>query len=418
MPKLLGRGPRTGALAGAICLAALAALLAWQVPGGAGPAQAAAPKPPPTDALEVILRLGDLPLGYVVIDGSPVARVGGLMCDRIDPANAQPQLDDFLTRNKPAGCLALYYRTYRIAGAQPEPLVVGTGAMRLASAEAAAEGLAVAPQLLSHTLNDELPEEVPATSVVGDASRLFHWRHGELFGEGEEDVSFFIWRAGAVDAAVMVAGGAPAANDRAAVELAQRQQARIEHPSPVSRSDFDDTEVALEDPALKAPVYWLGKTFDPGRGLAPMRLQGSSSSSGRSPFTPRVALVYGDHPLHRRYEEVYLDLYSSRQWRQLRGEAKRLPGALACGATSRRLKVPGASVIVFHGKEKLLGRCRKSEPRSWTLRVRLHGLVAVAQTTQVCGVCAEAGRGPYDTLRGMTAIARGLERRERPSAGS
>jgi hypothetical protein len=415
MRKALGRRSRAVALAGTVCLAGLAALLTWQVAGSAGQTRAATPKPPPTDALELILRLGDLPLGYEVIDGVPDAGVGGLMCDRVDPANAQPKLDDFLTRNKPAGCVSLYYRTYRVPGAGPEPLVAGSGAMRLASAEAAAEGLAVAPQLLSHALDDELPEEVAPPALVGDATRLFHWRHGKLFTDKEETMSFLVWRSGAVDAAIFINGGKAAASDRAAVELAQRQQARIEHPTPVTRSDFDDTEVALENPALEVPVYWLGKTFEPGRGLPPMTLEGSSASTGRSAIIPRVGLLYVDHPLRPRHEDLFVDVYSAQQWKRLRAKPRRLPGSLTCGATVRRLKVPGARALVFHGKEKLLGRCRKSERTSWTVRVRLHGLVVTAETSEICGTCAEAGRGPYDSLRGMAAIARGLVQRERPS---
>jgi len=402
------------ALAGTTCLAGLAALLSWQAIDSAGPAAAAVPNPPPTDALELILRLGDLPLGYGVIDGTPEARLGGLMCERIDPAGAQPKLDDFLARNKPAGCLALYQRIYRVPGNGPAPLVVGTGAMRLASPEAAAAGLAVAPLLLSHILDDELPEEVAPPAIVGDGTRLFHWRHGRLFSEGEEAVTFLVWRSGPVDAAIFVAGGKPAADDRAAVELAQRQQTRIEHPTPVDGSDFDDSEVALEDPALKVPVYWLGKTFEPGRGLPPMNLEGSSASTGLS----SLGLVYGDHPLHPRYEELYVNVYSAKRWGQLRAKSNRLPGALTCGATERRLKLPRGSALVIHGKENLQGHCRKAERASWTLRVHLHGLVVTAQTTEVCDVCAEAGRGAYDSLRGMAAIARGLVRREPPSSDS
>lgn len=402
--------------AGAICLASLAALPAWQVSVSAGRAEAAAPKPPPADALELILPLGDLPLGYEVIDGFPETQLGGLMCDRIDPANTQPRLDDFLTRNKPAGCLSLYYRTYRVPGAGREPPFVGTGAMRLASPEAAAAGLAVAPQLLSHTLNDELPEEAAPPAIVGEATRLFHWPHAQLLGEEEETVTFLVWRSGPVDAAIFVSGASTAADDAAAVELAQRQQTLIEHPVPADPSAFDDSEVALENPALKGPIYWLGKRFEPGHGLPPMQLEGSSASTGRSAGIASVGLLYEDRPLHPRHEELLVDVFSAQQWKRLRAKPRRLPGTLDCDVATHTLAVPGASAVAFHGKDEVLRPCGR-ERAFWTLRVRLHGFVVVAQTIEACEVCNESGRGPYDSLRGMTAIARGLVQRVPPAAG-
>jgi hypothetical protein len=414
MRTVLGRRSRAAALAGALCLVGLTALLGWQLLGSAGPAEAAAPKPPPTDALELILRLGDLPRGYELIDGSPNAGVGGLMCDRIHPANTEAKVDDFITRNKPAGCLALYYRTYRGPGVPPAPLVVGTGAIRVASADGATEGLAAARQLLSHALDDEMPEEVAPPAVVGEATRLFHWRHGQLFGEGEQTASFLVWRSGAVDAAVLVSGGKAAADDRAAVELAQRQQVRIENPTAAQPADFDDSEVALDNPGLRVPVYWLGKTFEPGHGLPPMVLEASSAGTSRAARIPKVGLAYADHPLRSRHEGLFVNAYSTQQWKRLQARDRRLPASLTCGATVRKLKVPGGTALVFHGKEKLLGRCHKDERAAWTLRMHLHGLVFTAETIEVCDVCAEAGRGPYDSVRGMAAIARGLVRREPP----
>lgn len=409
------------ATTGATCLAGLAALLAWQVLGSAGQAAAAGPKPAPTDALELILRLGDLPLGYEVSDGTPEASIGGVRCERVDPANTQAKLDDFLTRNEPAGCLALYQRTYRVAGSGPEPLVVGTGAMRLASPEAAAAGLAVAPLLLSHALDDELPEEIAPAATVGDGTRLFHWRHGGLFSEGEETVTFLVWRSGPVDAAIFVTGGTPAADDRAAVALAQRQQARIERPTPVTYADFDDREVALENPGLKVPVYWLGKRFDPGRSLHALHLEETWSETSRSARAPRAGLIYTDRFGLDNAEAVQLTLYTHQQWRRLRRERAELPGSLLCGS-SHSVKVPRGRAVVLNGYEprRLVGGqglpCRKGRPKLFVARVFLPDVIVVAQTMEYCSGCAGIGNGRYDSLRGMAAIARGLVQRERPTA--
>jgi hypothetical protein len=284
--------------------------------------------------------------------------------------------------------------------------------MRLESAEAAHEGLTVSPLLLSHILQDEAPEESVAPRI-GDEARLFHWRHDELFSESEESCSFLVWRTGGTLSATFVSGGAVGANDRIALELAKRQQRRIEAPSPFTAADFDDGEVGLENPALRVPVYWLGKQFGVGRGLPTIQLERSFSWTRRGrAYLGRVDLDYSTSPgsLGRPWEELFISSYSRGQWRRLAARG-RTPGVPRCDAIGLHLTLPQRQGTVFHGYEGNLDNCRKRGAPTWTLRVRTAGLVIIAQTSEVCALCARSGTGPYNSLAGMTAIARGLERR-------
>ncbi|HET7591364.1 MAG TPA: hypothetical protein VFK14_14430 [Solirubrobacterales bacterium] len=371
--------------------------------------------PPGIGALDVLLRLPDLP-GYGFTDGSPLTALGDLRCDKINPANPQPELAHFLRLDSPAGCSALYQRLYKMPGRQPEPAFLGTAAVRFRSVAAAEEGLAVADQLLSHLILDELPEEAQPPATIGDATRLFHWRHSGIFSEEEEDCSFLFWRFGSTLSAIFVPGGSPSVNDRIATELAERQQRHVEAPVATKPAEFDDTEVSLEDPALEFPTYWLGSSFQPGRQLAALHLIGSYHEPKPSSLRPRVGLAYADHPFRDRYEEIFVDLYSTDQWRRLRDSGRHLPDSLRCSSSPHPLNLRTRTAVAFSGSEGLLRKCRRSEPTAWTLRMRLGPMVIVAQTSTVCAKCFGPGHGGYNSLAGMKAIARGLVLRHRPPA--
>lgn len=420
MRKLLGRGPR----AGAICLAGLVALLASLALGGGRAPAASQPTEAPWNQTSLLLRLRDLPTGYRLLDfgPSPEYDVNSLDCEEVHPANTQPRLDDFLTRYSPSGCMVVYIRLFRVPGAGPEPAAIGSGAMDTDSVEGAEAGLRVAPELLSHLLQDQLPEAVPAPEVVGDAARLFHWQHPTLFDKGETgNSSFFVWRSGSVVASVFASGGSDAADDRAAIAAARVQQRRIEAPAPANGSDFFDPEVALENPGLDIPVYWLGRDFDPGHGLHRLHLEDSGSNAGGPTKEARALMIYTDSYRLAHTEAIELELFSHRQWRQLRRERAELPGTLLC-STSRTVKVPHGRAIItsgyergfWEGKHSPCSRIRK-HPRLTVARVFLPGVIAVAQTMDYCGGgCVPRGKGPYDSAKGMRTIARRLVLRPRP----
>jgi hypothetical protein len=269
----------------------------------------------------------------------------------------------------------------------------------------------VSRELLSHLLGDELPQEAPLPETVGDASRLYHWDHSDLFETGETPSSFLVWRSGDAVAAIFVSGKDTTANDRAAVELARIQQGRIEAPTPYAPAEQDSTEVALENPGLQVPVYWLGRSFAPGGDFPAMKLVDTSSSTG--PAGVRAGLFYEVHPDAPRSEGLFVDLWSAKQWRsQTRGRP--FPSSLRCPSVHKAGRIR-AGTAILRGFEPYDRRCRDRRRRAWALRVRFGRVVATAETVDLCATCAQAGTGPYDSFKGMAAIARGLELRSPPA---
>jgi hypothetical protein len=366
---------------------------------------------PGGDALQDLLRLHDLPLGYRWESESFVELPFTLGCNSIEPAEAQPRLAAFLARYSPAGCMALYTRLFRVEGGQPAPLAVGTGALDAGSVKGAEAGLMVSRELLSHLLGDELPTEVSPPTTIGDATRLYHWEHGGLFAPDERSSSFLVWRSGNVVASIFVGGGPAVANDREAAQLARLQQARIEAPTPYTPAEVDDTEVALEDPALKMPLYWLGRTFTPGGGFPAMKLADTSSSTG--PGGAHAGLFYAAHLIGPPGEGLFVDLWSAKRWKRLQAKGRPFPNSLRCPTVHKAGRIrPGAAIL--QGFEPYDRRCHDRRHRSWALRVRFGRVVVTAETANICATCARAGTGSYNSFKGMAEIARGLVRRPRP----
>lgn len=420
------RGLRGTALAGIIVLTIVFGLISWRALGEGNTAAVASTSAGSTPVgRTLLLRLQDLPLGYRSSAGSPEFSLPG--CDAIEPAEPRPRLAAFLNRFSPAGCTALYVRLFRVPGAGPAPLAVGTGALEAGSVEGAEAGLAASRELLSHLLGDELPREVPARETIGDATRLYRWEHSGLFAPDEEPSTFLVWRWGSVVASIFVTGGSAADNDQAAIELARRQQGRIEVPTPYTPAEEDETEVALEDPGLEVPVYWLGRRFTgrgrsltAGRGLRPLRLFDTASSTVRTLSAPRASLLYVDRFNLSPAEGLYLNLWSRKQWQRLGVERGRQPASLHCAET-RSLLLPRGRAVIYAGFERVRRRsaCPDRPPGAHTARIYLPHVVVTVETTQICATCAEPGRGPYNSIMGMATIARGLELRPRsihPSA--
>jgi hypothetical protein len=368
----------------------------------------------PSDLAErLVLRLHDLPVGYRLLEGAAEFPFSGIDCHSIEPANPQPHLAAFLDRYSPAGCLGVYLRLFRIPGSGPSPLVTGTGAFSTQSVEEAEAGLAISPELISHVTLDEPPEEVSSPTTIGEASRLFHWDHPGLFGAGDRFNSFLVWRSGDVVAAVFVAGGtSSSASDRNAFELARLQQRHIETPTPYTQAERDGREVALEDPALDVPVYWLGRRLAPRRGLRQLLLVNAASTTGRAPRVPRVNILYSDRFNLNHAEGVNLNLWSSRQWKQLMARRGKLPASLPCeNATAGRVSLPHGRAVIYSGSEASGGKCPRHGDPSYAARVYLGRVVLTAETMSICASCAGPGSGGYDSLAGMRAIVRSLARR-------
>lgn len=407
-----GKGRFVGIVAVAAAVLAIAfGLASTRALDGASAAPAATPSAAaPNLAKRLLLRLHDLPLGYLLLDiGSPDS-IPLFGCSRLVPADPRPRLASFLEQYSPRGCMTVYLRIFRVPGGGFAPLLVGSASAELGSVEAAEAGMTTSRELLAHLTGDELPREVPPPVTIGEETRLFHSREGGVFSY-DETTSIVVWRWGGSVGLVVVPGNGRSPNDAAAIELARRQQKHLEAPTPYTPAERDDTEVPLEDPALEVPVYWLGSSFDPGEGFAGLHLAGSSSNTRREAREPRTSLLYADRPSFDPAEVVDLDLWTPAQWKALR-KKKRLPFELHCEKT-RELDLPSGRAVVYAGIHPGR-RCGERGPKVYAAVIRLPGAVIGAETMQICDTCFGAAKGPYNSFKGMATIARGLALRPKP----
>jgi hypothetical protein len=395
----------------AVVLALMLGLVSLRTADEAGASAAATSATTLNLAKQKLLRLHDLPLGYQLLDrGSyspPVPRFG---CTRIAPTDPQPRLASFLERYSPRGCFGVYYRFFQQPG-ESTPLFVGSAAAELGSAAAAKAGMKVSRELIAHFTDDEPPKEVQPPETVGEAARLFHWRDFVFFSEEKEAVSILVWRWGGSIGLVLASGSSFAAADRAAVELAQRQQKHLEAPRPYTRAERDDTQVPLEDPALQTPVYWLGSTFAPGPGFPPQQLAATYSETSADAERPSASLLYFDR-VSGRPETVEIHVWSPERWKT-QPVADRLPWGPDCPTTSG-LSLPNGHATIYAGQWQGYRCGGRRRPDHYAVVVHLPGAVVTAQVL-ICEDCSGPLVGPYNSFEGVATIARGLSLRSRPA---
>ncbi|HEY6549620.1 MAG TPA: hypothetical protein VIY71_00295 [Solirubrobacterales bacterium] len=358
----------------------------------------------PTEQL--MLRLHDLPLGYFpfVPEGSDFE----FICEPLDPADPQPALASFIRRFSPQGCMGIYLRFYRVPGLGPSAEWVGTGALDAGSIAAAEAGFAIAPEILSHIAEDEIPKEVATTTAIGDATRLFHWlRVPSFFGKARRTGAFLVWRSGDVLGTVFASAGSLEASDQIAEELARRQQAHIEDPTPYTRAERNTSEVGLDDPALELPVYWLGRNFKPGHGLPVAHLEsgGRAHYYGEGLPGAKVELQYS--------KELSLSSWTKAGWRRfLAAPDGREIFAERC-VTSTDVAVSGGRATIYTGHVAGFHPCAPGSPRRFFAVVHLGGIVVGVRISS-CRDCPERPRGSYNSLAGMKAVVGALRLRPEP----
>jgi len=396
-----------GALGGvckrALLLAAiplLGAIAAFGLLQGAS----AAPRSPEDPAERMVLRLHDLPHGYFLPYFEGFSG-GEFSCKPIRPFKSTPAVTRFVRRFSPKGCWGIYLRAYRVPGAASPP-VVGTGALDAGSLEAAEAGFAVSGNILNALVEDERLQEVTPVATIGDATRLFHWKHVPRFFRNGHLGSFLVWRSGQALAVVFASAGTLEASDRIVEQLAQRQQTHIESPTPYKRSERDTSEVFLDDPALTFPIYWLGRNFDPGHGLPVARLE-----SGEAPPRP---YALPRQKLNLRYSKnVYLNSWTSRGWKRfLQTPGSRIMRTWRC-TESIELEIPGGHARVFAAQGRDFDVCPDRPPSLFFAFAYLHGTVTAVNFVS-CPHCGQVPYGPYNSLRGMKEVVRGLRLRPEP----
>lgn len=380
-----------------LCLAALLAvttLRADAAPDRSGP-----------NPTWLILRLSDLPLGYLKFDLQEEQGERIYCSPLTHPDDTPPKVGRFVDRFHPRGCLGAYYRLYSLPGEEPGPRLAATGVLPLRSSKAAGAGWALVPNLLGRLLG-RVPKEVAPTERVGSATRLFHSDDFPRYYRLGNRASFLVWRSGNTLAAIMAIGPSFAADDRAAAELARRQQAHIERPTRYTLAERFDGEVPLDDPAVDIPAYWLGRNFRPGGGLPDNRLFASGFSEEPTPETHEGFAEGPIAPLNVLYENIRLGIWTPETWGVFTAsKASRAITSWKCTRT-RTIRLAEGSATIYGGYKKNFRRCPREAPKAFTAWVDVGGLKVVVNAPPAPDFIETVN--PYGSFAGMEAIVRGL----------
>lgn len=375
--------------------AGLAFLAAGIVP--AADASTAHAASAPKISTGMLIRLHDLRHGFVVDDE--------IFCGRFSTEGADEPLSNFIYRYRPRGCEAAYARLYRAPGTKPNPRVATSVVVDARSAAGVRAAERVAPELLERLTGNVAVREVKKQRKVwGHAARLFHVRHGGAFGLPRRE-SLLLWRYRNLLGIVIVGGPGFIATDRTANRLARRQQKRMRHPTPYPRSQQDDLLVPLDNPRLRFPVYWLGRTFRPGHGLPPTRLYAASPlDPGGGPPKSRLLLAYD--------LAIRLTSWTRAGWQRYSAtELGRMVLSWHCTRTHEIERRDGYAIL-YAGYTTDAAVCPEREPDIHLAVVHL-GRTVVGVNLPICldPLCVEPSIGPYGTEEGMEAIVRGLRLR-------
>ncbi len=344
-------------------------------------------------AEETVLRLHDLPPGYVISDED---------CEAIPriPVEEFRALDRWIADTRPVVCRFNYERRFQVPGLEPGPAKITGEVINTPSKAAATKGWRVFRRLIARA---PYLESRGSTSVgPGGPTALLLRRKGRT--TGPEPASMLLWRNGKLLAFIEAGGMEPEENDAAALRYAQIQQIRIESPAPYTEAERDDTEVPLDDPDLKLPVYWLGRSFA-GGGLPAAQLQTAT------------VIERGGLPgvkIELRYDGFNLETWTRPGWNRFQaslfGKLNRPP----CTRTYAFEWAQGHAVISAGYRRRTFdGGCPDFPPTRYWAAAHIGGVVVgINQTT--CR-CLSPGSGPYsETLRGIKTVLRGLTLRPAP----
>lgn len=404
---------RTDAIALVVILA-LAFALTMLTRDGADAASAGY-RPPTIDQSRLILRLHDLPAGFLNLEAREEQGEKPICSPLTHSSDTPPQLAKFILAFHPKGCFAAYSRLFTVPGEEPAPALVGTGVLALGSNAAADAGWAVLPTLLGQLFHKGELHEVRTGLKVGEATRLFHAKNLPYpYSRVGRHVTFLAWRSADALAVVMTAGAPFTDLGRFAAEFAERQEAHIEKPTRYALAERFDGEVPLDDPAINLPVYWLGRNFRPGNGLPPNRL---FQSGFLGEAIPEENLRFGSEapvpPLEVDYENIWLKTWTPATWNVFaKSKTGRVVTTWKCTRT-RTVAIAGGSATIFAGYDKDFKRCPKRAPDVFNAWVEVGGVTVVVNSPPAPDFIEKVN--PYGSFEGMEAIVGALKLRP-PSA--
>jgi len=328
----------------------------------------------------MMLRLADLPEGFGYGDDRGCGEVG-------TTEGQEPELDEFLIETRPELCSGHFGRAWG-----GEPGSVQTAIYRFRTEDEARRGWELRTTLFGAYSGIFITNERP-----NDEGIAFDSKGLNAPGAGE------VWQDGRLVVAVYEEGLNGAEGRGFARDLAEKQRRRIESPSVPDEREEDDRTVALDDPDLPLPVYWLGERYEPGGGLPSLDLASASNvgAPGNGPGN-ELKLDYGGEG-----GTVNVDVWEPERWRRVKATRfGRLIWSVPCARRSE-LDVSGGRAEIYGGYSKGCG----GEPDHWLAHVYLDGAV-VTVNMAYCYACGGRSRtDPYNSRQGMEAVAHGLRRR-------
>lgn len=350
-------------------------LLLVLLAAGCGGESAVSDEPDLSEPEAMMLRLSDLPEGFRYGDdrgcGDIATTEGGVR-----------ELDEFLLETRPRWCFAEFSREW---GGSPR--TVESALFLFDSDDDARRAWELRETLFARMA------AIYFTRERGHGDAIAFDSKGEyLRGAGEA------WRDGRLVVAVYEEGLSGDDGRDFASDVAERQRHRIESPSNPVRED--DREIALEDPAIAIPVYWLGREFEPD-GLPTLTLYRGDHLRGDGPGN-EVKIDY-----EADQGTVTLDLWKPDAWTRFKDtRLGKISWSAPC-ARRTELKVEGGRAEIYGGHSK---GC-DGEPDHWLAHV-YYDEVVVAVNMAYCYTCGgRSPTDPYNTREGMAAVVRGLKRR-------
>jgi hypothetical protein len=215
----------------------------------------------------------------------------------------------------------------------------------------------------------------------------------------------------------MAAGPKVGVDDNAAAAFAARQQAHIAKPTPLTAADNYDGEVALENPSLDLPVYWLGRRFETGAGVHEAVLGSSWFISKPIPEKAEDGIAEGPLPkLRLTYSNpinLRLDIWGPAEWSTF-AESKTAKAIVTWKCTkTRTLEVPGGTATIYLGYAKDYALCPSKPPGTATAWVKF-GEDTVVVDAPTAPDFIETN-SPWGSFAAMEAIVKALRPRTAPT---
>jgi hypothetical protein len=381
---------RRGVLGVAVALALLAAC-----------ARSATAEFERAEVRSLVLSPSDLGRGYTYGDDTA--------CGRFFPEGASKAFTDFVGDADPVGCSIEINYIWGGVRTTVVPRGVDSGAVVFDDEADARRGLEFREELIRF-ISGESPRDFEQLRDFGhDAVRFRNGGFDVPPGAG------VIWRNGNM-IAVVFTGGAGLTADSApdvALALARKQQRRIEDPKPPQRDTVADEELPLDDPALDAPVYWLGREFDPGNGLPPLTFSTAHThggSGGEPSFSAELDYA-ADGPTAGIKLMVFRPDSFAKFERSIIGRFVR---DTPC-AKATKVRLRGRHAVIWGGFAKPTRPPCPAKPYDrFFAHVFLEAAVVTVNHPLCYYPCRANPQGtddPYNTPRGLAAIARGLRPR-------